>query len=343
MGAFGLPVAAMDLGKIDEKEEFMNLVQSSVRTVFMGTPEFAVPFVSALVDGAFDVVGVVTQPDRPKGRGQTLALSPVKEWALSRHLPVVSPNSLRSEEGRGFLKEWAPDLIVVVAYGKILPEEVLGFPKWGCINVHASLLPKLRGASPIVWAIRNGETVSGLSLMMLDQGMDTGPVLGQTRIFLDPRETVPSLTRKMTDVGPEFLVDGLLKYLSGSLVPIPQGEGGTLAPILRKEDGRIPFERSSQVVDAHVRAMNPWPGAFFGSSLGMIRVGSGQVLEESSVAGIPGKLLTMGRSGIDVACGIGSYRILTLQREGGKMIGAGDFLAGHRFGKDEILGEVPRA
>jgi len=312
----------------------------SVRTVFMGSPDFAVPFLSGLVDHAFNVVGVVTQPDRPKGRGQMVAPSPVKEWARKKGLPVVSPASLRTPEGRSFLYEWFPDLIVVVAYGKILPEEVLAVPKWGCINVHASLLPKLRGASPIVWAIRNGETMSGLSLMLLDRGMDTGPVLEQLPIPLDPRETVPSLTRKMTDSGPGFLVSGLGKYLAGAIFPIPQKKEGTLAPILRKEDGLIPFGSSAAVVDAHVRAMNPWPGAFFFSSKGVIRVGSGRVAEEDS-GGVPGMVLSQGRPGIDVACGSGSYRIFSLQREGGKMLPAGDFLAGHRFGEGEVFGRPP--
>jgi methionyl-tRNA formyltransferase len=306
----------------------------------MGSPAFAVPFLSALVENGFEVAGVVTQPDRPKGRGQAVSPSPVKEWAYSHHIPVTSPKSLRIPEGRDFLREWSPDLIVVVAYGKILPEEVLNFPRWGCINVHASLLPKLRGASPIVWAIRTGETESGLSLMLLDRGMDTGPVLDQVRIPLEGWETVPSLTRKMTDIGPGFLVGGLLKYLSGSLHPVPQGEGGTLAPMLEKEDGRIPFESSSRDVDAHVRAMNPWPGAFFDSSVGRLRVGSGEILEEHS-SGTPGALIGAGESGIDFSCGVGSYRILTLQREGGKMIPAKDFLAGHRFVPAEVFGRDP--
>ncbi|MCL4485250.1 MAG: methionyl-tRNA formyltransferase [Nitrospirae bacterium] len=309
---------------------------SRIRTVFMGSPDFAVPFLSALVSAGFDLRGVVTQPDRPRGRGQVTAPVPVRSWALERGIPSVSPASLRVPEGRQFLEEWSPDLIVVVAYGKILPGEVLDFPKWGCVNVHASLLPALRGASPIVWAIRKGLSVTGLSLMLLDRGMDTGPVLDRLEIPVGPRETSVSLARQMTEKGPSFLLKGLAGYLGGILRPVPQSAEGTLAPILRKEDGRMPFEASAREVDAHVRAMNPWPGAVFSSSLGRIRVGSGEVLREESPASVPGKILSQGPDGIDVACGRGVYRILSLQREGGRMLMAGEFVSGRRFEEDEV-------
>lgn len=310
--------------------------RSFPRLVFMGSPEFAVPFLEALVRAGYPVAGVVTQPDRPSGRGQGMKSCPVKEWAVRNGLPAVSPDSLRRPEGRGFLEAWSPDLIVVVAYGKILPEEVLVAPRWGCVNVHASLLPKLRGASPIVWAIRNGESLSGLSLMCLDRGMDTGPVLDRIAIPLDPGETTPTLTRKMADVGPPFLLAGLDRYLAGSLLPLPQEGPATLAPILRKEDGLMPFGSSSGTVDAHVRAMNPWPGAFFRSSRGIVRVGTGTVLPVTREA-LPGQVVAMGREGLDIACSGGVYRALSLQREGGRMMPAGHFLAGCRFGEDEVF------
>ena len=310
---------------------------SRIRTVFMGSPDFAVPFLAALVQAGFDLRGVVTQPDRPRGRGQVTAPVPVRAWAMDRGIPTVTPSSLRVPEGREFLGDWSPDLIVVVAYGKILPGEVLEFPRWGCVNVHASLLPALRGASPIVWAIRQGLTVSGLSLMLLDRGMDTGPVLDRLEIPLNPRETSVSLSERMKELGPPFLVQGLAGYIGGTLSPLPQPEKGTQAPILRKEDGRMPFESSAREVDAHVRAMNPWPGASFDSSIGRVRVGSGEVLREDSPPSLPGQLLYQGPEGIDVACGKGVYRILSLQREGGRMLTSGEFLAGRRFGKDEFV------
>ncbi len=314
---------------------------SGVRTVFMGSPDFAVPFLSALVDRGFDLRGVVTQPDRPRGRGQTLSPVPVRDWASKKGIPAVTPSSLRVPDGRQFLRDWTPDLIVVVAYGKILPEEVLESPRWGCVNVHASLLPALRGASPIVWAVRNRLTVSGLSLMLLDRGMDTGPVLDRLEIPLSPEETSVSLAERMMALGPGFLVSGLEGYLAGLLHPVLQPAEGTLAPILRKEDGRLPLESAAEEVDAHVRAMNPWPGAIFGSSLGRIKVGSGRVLRKDLPEAVPGKILFQGPEGIDVACGSGVYRIFSLQREGGRMLPVSEFLAGRRFGSGEVLDFSP--
>ncbi|MCL5286031.1 MAG: methionyl-tRNA formyltransferase [Nitrospirae bacterium] len=315
---------------------------SGIRTVFMGSPDFAVPFLSALVDRGFDLRGVVTQPDRPRGRGQALTPVPVRAWALEKGIPTVAPTSLRIPEGRQFLRDWCPDLIVVVAYGKILPEEVLAAPRWGCVNVHASLLPALRGASPIVWAIRNRLTVSGLSLMLLDRGMDTGPVLDRLEIPLAPDETSVSLSERMIEKGPEFLILGLERYLAGLLRPIPQPAEGSLAPILRKEDGRLPLESSALEVDAHVRAMNPWPGAIVGSSLGRLRIGSGRVLREAGRESVAGQVLSQAPEGIDVACGNGVYRIHSLQREGGRMLPVSEFLSGRRFAPGEILDFVPR-
>ncbi len=308
----------------------------SPRTVFMGSPDFAVPFLEALVRARYDVRGVVTQPDRPKGRGQEVSPVPVKRWALDHGLPVVSPLSLRDPAGRDFLARWEPELIVVVAYGKILPEEVLAFPRQGCVNVHASLLPSYRGASPIVWAIKNGESVTGLSLMCLDRGMDTGPVFAALEIPLDPRETTRTLTDKMMEQGPDFMLDRLRGYLSGERVPVAQPPEGTLAPLLKKEDGRIPFSGTAAAVDCHVRAMNPWPGAFFSSSVGTVKVGEGKVLDHE-VWGVPGTVLSLSPDGIDVACGEGVFRILALQREGGRMIPVGEFVSGRRFQPGEIL------
>ncbi len=308
----------------------------TLRTVFMGSPEFAVPFLEALVRARFDLRGVVTQPDRPKGRGQEVTPVPVKSWALDHDIPAVSPLSLRDPAGREFLGRWDPELIVVVAYGKILPEEVLSFPSRGCVNVHASLLPAYRGASPIVWAIRNGEDVSGLSLMCLDRGMDTGPVFAKLEMPIGPRETTRTLTARMMEQGPDFMLEGLRGYLAGELLPVPQPAEGTLARLLSKEDGRIPFSGPAGVVDCHVRAMNPWPGAFFSSSIGTVKVGEGRVLRKSG-GGSPGTVLSLSPEGIDVACGEGVFRILALQREGGRRVTAGEFVSGRRFAAGEVL------
>jgi methionyl-tRNA formyltransferase len=323
------------MGRANE-EELVTVDVHSPRTVFMGSPDFAVPFLDALVRGSFDVRGVVTQPDRPRGRGQEVSPVPVKAWALDHGIPAVSPLSLRDPVGRDFLDRWDPELIVVVAYGKILPIEVLNFPARGCVNVHASLLPAYRGASPIVWAIRNGESVTGLSLMCLDRGMDTGPVFAKLEIPVDDRETTRTLTAKMMVQGPDFMLEGLRGYLSGTLVPVPQPPEGTLAPLLSKEDGRIPFSGTAAGVDCHVRAMNPWPGAFFSSSIGTVKVGEGRALAIEAKAS-PGTVLSLSPEGIDVACGEGVFRILSLQREGGRMIPAGEFISGRRFKPGELL------
>ena len=323
------------MGRANE-EELVTVDVHTPRTVFMGSPDFAVPFLDALVRGSFDVRGVVTQPDRPRGRGQEVSPVPVKAWALDHGIPAVSPLSLRDPVGRDFLDRWDPELIVVVAYGKILPVEVLNFPARGCVNVHASLLPAYRGASPIVWAIRNGESVTGLSLMCLDRGMDTGPVFAKLEIPVDDRETTRTLTAKMMVQGPDFMLEGLRGYLSGTLVPVPQPPEGTLAPLLSKEDGRIPFSGTAAGVDCHVRAMNPWPGAFFSSSIGTVKVGEGRALAIEAKAS-PGTVLSLSPEGIDVACGEGVFRILSLQREGGRMIPAGEFISGRRFKPGELL------
>lgn len=323
------------MGGANEEEPVTNDAHSP-RTVFMGSPDFAVPFLEALVSGGFDVRGVVTQPDRPRGRGQEVSPVPVKRWALDHGISAVSPLSLRDPTGREFLDRWEPELIVVVAYGKILPVEILNFPARGCVNVHASLLPAYRGASPIVWAIRNGESVTGLSLMCLDRGMDTGPVFAKLEIPVEARETTLSLTAKMMDQGPDFMLEGLRGYLSGRLVPVPQPPEGTLAPLLSKEDGRIPFSGPAAGVDSHVRAMNPWPGAFFSSSIGTVKVGEGRVLAPVANAS-PGTVLSLSPEGVDVACGEGVFRILALQREGGRMIPVAEFISGRRFKPGEVL------
>jgi len=307
-----------------------------LRTVFMGSPEFSVPFLEALVLSGFDLRGVVTQPDRPKGRGQTVVPVALKRWALDHGIGAVSPASLRDASGREFLDLWSPELIVVVAYGKILPGEVLDYPSRGCVNVHASLLPAFRGASPIVWAIKSGAATTGLSLMCLDRGMDTGPVFSSLPIPVGDRETTLSLSAKMLELGPAFMVEGLRGYLSGELKPVPQPPEGTLAPLLAKEHGRISFAGTALSVDRHVRAMNPWPGAFFSSSIGTVKVGAGEVVRVAG-DGAPGALLSLSPEGFDIACGEGVYRIGSLQREGGRMLTAREFMAGRHFSPGETF------
>jgi methionyl-tRNA formyltransferase len=305
----------------------------------MGTPDFAVPFLQSLLDAGFQVAGVLSQPDRPRGRGQELSPSPVKICATASNIPVFSPTTLRDGVAISRIREWSPDVVVVVAYGKILPEEILSLPPHGCVNVHASLLPSFRGASPIVWAVRSGATESGVTLMLMDKGMDTGPVLKTLSFPLRQDETSGSLAEKMMEAGPGFLVEGLLDYLGGKLLPVPQTGEFSLAPMIRKEDGRISFARMSAVeIDRHVRAMNPWPGSYLDSPMGSLRIHRGEISTGADTESPPGKVVSVSPSGIDVQCEKGVYRILEIQKPGGRKLMVSEFLSGTSMVSGLVLG-----
>ncbi|MFW6164513.1 MAG: methionyl-tRNA formyltransferase [Planctomycetota bacterium] len=231
------------------------------RIVFMGTPDFAVPSLTALHD-AHHVVGVVTQPDRPAGRGRDLHQSAVKRAAVERGLPVFQPPSLRTPEAVARLAEWKPEVIVVAAFGQILTEEVLELPPYGCLNVHASLLPRWRGAAPVAAAILAGDEVTGVTIMKMDAGLDTGPILAQRREPIRADDTRTALTQRLSLLGAELLAETLPAYLAGELVPQPQDDEATLAERLRKADGRLDWSRPALVLDRKIRAFTPWPGTF---------------------------------------------------------------------------------
>jgi methionyl-tRNA formyltransferase len=231
------------------------------RVVFMGSPEFALPSLRALTAN-YEVVGVVTQPDRPAGRGKQLTTPSVKLLATELGLPIIQPRRLREPEAIQQLRAWAPDVIVVAAFGQILRPEVLDLPLHGSINVHASLLPRWRGASPIVAAILNGDKETGITIMRMDPGMDTGPILSQRAIPIEPGDTAGSLSAKLAPLGAQLLLETLPDYLSGQLQPRPQPETGvTSAPILSKAEGELDFTQSAASLERKVRAFNPWPGA----------------------------------------------------------------------------------
>ncbi len=235
----------------------------SPRIVFMGSPDFAIPTLEALA-ARYSVIGSVTQPDRPAGRGGTLKPPAVKSAALRLGIPVIQPEKLRAPEAMAQLQAWAPDLIVVAAFGQILRPAVLDLPRFGCINVHGSLLPRGRGAAPIQAAILNGDKETGITIMKMDPGVDTGPILSQRAIPIAPDETGGSLFEKMATIGAELLLETLPKYLSGEIQPRPQPEeGATYAPMLKKEDGLLDFTRPAEELARRVRAMDPWPGAYF--------------------------------------------------------------------------------
>ena len=232
------------------------------RIVFMGSPDFALPSLRALV-GAQQVVGIVTQPDRASGRGRELRQPPVKLLALELGLPVIQPEKLRAPEALSQLRDWAPDLIVVAAFGQLLKPEVLDLPRFGCINVHASLLPRWRGAAPINAAILAGDEETGVTIMKMDAGLDTGPMLARRSIRLTRDDTAGSVFEKLSTLGADLLIETLPDYLSGKLTPTPQpAEGITYAPMLKKEDGRLDFNRPAEELERRVRALQPWPGAF---------------------------------------------------------------------------------
>jgi methionyl-tRNA formyltransferase len=301
---------------------------SRPRIIFMGTPEFAVSSLAACFELG-DVVAVVTQPDKPKGRGNTLSAPPVKELALSRGVPVLQPVKLRTPPFAEELRKFNPDVCVVTAYGRILPKDILELPPRGCVNVHASLLPRFRGAAPIQWAIAHGDTETGVSLMVMDEGLDTGPVLAMKRLPIAADETSASLHVKLAALGGEVLRESLPKYLSGELKPVTQpSEGVVLAPIIDKDQGRLDFTKPAVELERRLRAFTPWPGAF--TTLG------GKLLKLHKVraagsTGAPGAVLAANVDGIEVACGEGSLVLQELQPEGKRVMSAADFLSGHKL------------
>jgi len=234
----------------------------SLRLVFMGSPEFALPSLQALSDH-YNVVGVVTQPDRPSGRGRIITSPPIKTLALELGIPLIQPERLREPSAVQQLRTWSPDLIAVAAFGQILRKEVLELPQFGCVNVHASLLPRWRGAAPIQAAILNGDEQTGITIMQMDRGLDTGLILSQLPVPILPGDTTGSLSQRLSQVGAELLVKTLPAYVDGSLKPIPQEDArATHAPQLKKEDGCLDFNQPAVDLARRVRAFNPWPGAF---------------------------------------------------------------------------------
>ncbi|CAM4097869.1 methionyl-tRNA formyltransferase [Corallococcus exiguus] len=303
-------------------------MSSRPRIVFMGTPEFAVASLEACFDVG-DVVAVVTQPDKPKGRGNAVTAPPVKERALEKGIPVLQPQKLRTPPFSEELRQYAPDVCVVTAYGKILPKDLLALPVKGCVNVHASLLPRFRGAAPIQWAIEHGDSETGVSLMVMDEGLDTGPVLAMKRLPIAPDETSATLHAKLSALGGDILRESLPRYLRGELTPQPQpSEGMVLAPIIDKENGKLDFAKSAVELDRRLRAFTPWPGAY--TLLGG-KVFKVHRMRPAEGKGAPGTVLSAGPEGIEVACGEGSLVLLEVQPEGKRVMRAADFLSGNRL------------
>ncbi|MDQ0009063.1 methionyl-tRNA formyltransferase [Luteibacter jiangsuensis] len=299
----------------------------SLRVVFAGTPEFAVPCLEACRASGADVVAVYTQPDRPAGRGRKLAASPVKDAALAAGIPVEQPESFKAEADRERLAAYAPDLMVVVAYGLILPRKVLAIPRLGCWNVHASLLPRWRGAAPIQRAILAGDSESGVDLMQMEAGLDTGPVLVERRTPIGVDDTGGSLHDRLSALGADALSEGLRRTLAGeTLTPRAQPEEGVVyAHKLDKAEARLDFSLPATELERKVRAFDPWPVAEADVAGERLRVWSARAIE--GVPGVPaGEVIAASRAGIDVACAEGTLRLTAVQRAGGRRIGAADYL-----------------
>lgn len=304
------------------------------RVVFMGTPEFAVPSLDALARTE-EVTLVVTNPDRPAGRGRTLTPPPVKREALRLGIPVFQPEKARGPESVARIAGERPELIVVVAYGQILPPSILDIPEYGCINVHASLLPRYRGAAPINWAIARGETVTGVTIMKMDPGMDTGPMLHVREMPIGEDDTAETMFPRLSSLGAQALTEALGKLREGTLAETFQdGNLATYAPMIKKEHGRIEWEKPAREVRDLVRGMTPWPSAFTDHDGKTLKILAVSVREGR---GRPGEILSVDRDGIVVACGEGALLLGRVQPEGGRAMSSREYAQGRRVRKGDRL------
>ena len=312
----------------------------ALRIIFCGTPEFAVASLRALAEAAdISVEAVITQPDRPRGRGQELAGSPVKEFALGASLHVFQPEKIKSESAQAFIEKIAPDAIAIVSYGQIIPARLLGIPRLGWINVHASLLPRYRGAAPIQWAIVNGEKITGVTTMRIDAGLDTGPMLERTEIETGADETGPELSKRLALAGGPLLVSTLRKLERGEIEPLAQDNSlATLARPLTKEDGLIEWKMNALAIYNRVRGLEPWPGAYTTFREQNCQVW-GRPAADGEARPSPGTI-TESAAGILVWCGDGTaFRLDAVRIEGRKRIAARDFANGARLKAGEKFGD----
>jgi len=309
-----------------------------MKLVFLGTPEFAVPSLEHAIAAGHQVVEVVTQPDRPKGRKQELGQSPVKQAALRHGIPVYQPERIRRPESVEHLRNLAPEAMVIVGYGQIIPQSIIDIPRYGIINVHASLLPELRGAAPIQWSIARGYARTGVTTMRIDAGLDTGDIVDQWETEIGPEETAPELSARLAEAGPVLLVKTLAELQVGRAAPVPQeNERATLAPILKKEDGRIDWNVPARQIHNLIRGLQPWPGAhtlFRGQSLHLWR----SRLEGRSWNLAPGAIVC--DRGVFAVAGDGAaLELLEVQLEGRRRMPAEVFANGHRLTGTERLGQ----
>ncbi len=318
----------------------MTDLSKKLRVIFMGTPEIALTSMEALCESGEEVLAVVTQPDRPQGRGQVCEPCAVKEGAACRELMVLQPEKARDPAFLEELRKLAPDLIVVHAFGQILPQTLLEMPRLGAINVHASLLPKYRGAAPVQWAILNGETETGVTIMQMDEKMDTGAILLQQAVPIEDADTTGTLLEKLSQLGAELLLRALEGIKAGTLEPVKQDDRqAILAPPIRKEQGKIDWNEPAVLIERKARAFNPWPGAFVGEGNQLIKIWRA---EPANAKGEPGTILEAHKKWIEVACAQGSLRIFELQPAGKKRMSAEAFLAGRKLKPGEMFGQFTK-
>jgi methionyl-tRNA formyltransferase len=308
-----------------------------MRLLFCGTPHFAVPtFIHLLAEPDIEIAAVITQPDRPRGRGKQISASPMKTAAIAASIPVHQPEKIRSPEARNLLQQLAPDCIIIIAYGQIIPAALLTIPKLGWINLHGSLLPKYRGAAPINWAIANGETQTGLTTMRIDAGMDTGDMLLQQEIDIAPEETAPELAASMAEAGAPLVLATLRGLVSENLVPRPQdNDQATYAPLLKKEDGRIDWNLPAQQIYNRMRGFTPWPGAYTSFRGQTCHLWAEPFSLQTLTGGAPGTIFREDTQ-ILIACGHATLlRLLSVKLEGRKQISAVEFANGARLTERE--------
>lgn len=311
----------------------------SMKILFMGTPDFALFSLRALVEAGEDIIGVVTQPDKPKGRGYTLTPPPVKVYAFEKNIPVYQPNTLRGEEFANLLSELSPDLIVVVAYGKILPANVLEFPKYGCINVHGSLLPAYRGAAPMQRAIMEGQCETGITTQMMADGIDTGDILLISKVAIQENDNFETIHDKLGECGAETLLSTLKELRAGTLTRQKQDDSlATYAAKIEKADCVIDFTKSANEVHNQIRGLSPIPLAFTYTPDGkMLKVPTTEVAKREGSLAPAGTVLSLNGGKIEVACGSGSVSILSVLPEGKKKMAASDFINGRKIAVGDVL------
>jgi methionyl-tRNA formyltransferase len=310
-----------------------------LRIIFFGTAELACASLEALHRASgFEMIAIVTQPDKPRGRKMEVQPSAVKSLAVHLGLAVLQPKRARDESFLTEIRTLAPHLLIVVAYGQILPKTLLDIPKYGCLNVHTSLLPKHRGAAPIQWAILDGDTETGVTIMKMDAGLDTGPILTQEKTTIGPNETSETLHDRLAEIGARLLVTTISPYIDGRISPVPQPEGATYARKIDKSDGAIDWTEPAEIIARKIRAFTPWPGAFSfvetSAAKRMLKIWQAEIVPES---GPPGAVLRADRTGMVVACGRDALLVASLQPEGRKRMSAQDFLTGHPIEPGQVF------